>query len=153
MFLTPNPTSVRPDPPVFAPHPESACTVECTNNLDSINQKVSVLKIKGLKRSLCGTIVKDRDGDFEKVLERFCQPRTVSQHSIRRRERRLYVVRENRKILSPLNVKQYFNSRYSTRDFFFGFPLYLRPLLEWNLIVFFISNSFITQIFLVLYTE
>ena len=130
MFLTPNPTSTRPEPPLFTPHSELACTERCKNSLDTINNKVSVLKIKGMKRSLCGTVVKNTDCDFERVIERHCQPRTVTQHSIRRRNRRLYVVRENRRILSRLNVKQYFHSRYSTRDFHFGFPLYMKSLLE-----------------------
>ena len=126
LFLMPAHTAINFEPTVYQPHP--ACTDRCSENLTTGDNPVSVLRVKGLKRSLAGK--KWKEGDFEQVIERFCQPRTVSQYSIRRRNRKLFVVGEGRRVLSKLNVKQYFHSQYSDRDFFFGFPLYLKSFLE-----------------------
>ena len=106
----------------------SICTSACTDNLEANDNVRNILKIKGLKRNLTTKLITSRD--FQRVAERNCQPKRVIQHSIIRRERRIFVVAQNKVSLTNLCTKQYFSSQYSNKRCFFSFPLYLKSVIE-----------------------
>ena len=104
------------------------CTTSCYEDLESSKTVGFILKAKGLKRSLASKLIDNTD--FERSAERFCPPKRVLQHSIRRKDRRVFLVGSNKRALTFLNAKQYFARKFSTFQNDFGYPLYLKPLLE-----------------------
>ena len=106
----------------------TTCTSACTDGLEANDNVRNILKIKGLKRNLTSRLVTSRD--FQRVAERNCQPKRVIQHSIIRRERRIFVVAQNKVSLTNLCTKQYFHSYFSNKRCFFSFPLYLKSVIE-----------------------
>ena len=106
----------------------TVCSTSCYEDLDSCRNVGFILKAKGLKRSLASKLVDNTD--FERSSERHCPPKRVIQHSIRRKDRRVFVVGSERRALTFLNAKQFFSRKFSNPRNDFGYPLYLKPLLE-----------------------
>ena len=104
------------------------CTDKCNSDLLENANFQSILKIKGLKRSLADRLV--TASDFEKVTKRNCPPKRVLQHTIQRKDRKIYIVAQNKISLTYLCTKQYFSEAYKNKRCFFSFPLYLKSLLE-----------------------
>ena len=135
LYLEPRPVT-RPRPELsivtrtpFLPH--SVCELDvCGKDLNADGGRTEIVKCKGLKRSLAKLVLGPQNTDFERVAERCCPSRRVLQHAIRKVNQKIFVVGSERRVLTRYCSKQYFNSKYSTERFFFGFPLYLKSLLE-----------------------
>ena len=119
-----NSISLKPTNKKHVPH--DICTEACVKDLELIPK--TVLKAKGIKRNIAGKVLNNIS--FARVTQRRCNPIRVSQYSLKRQDRRIFLIQTKKRSLSCLNTKQYFNSLYETDRNFFGFPLYLKQLLE-----------------------
>ena len=117
--------SKQPERFLFDAHSE--CSAECEVDLDAVSSPL-VLKAKGLKRSIQGKVLNNRE--FQKVAQRQCPAKRVAQHTIKRQYRRAFLVFSNRRSLSNLNTKQYFSQKYRNHRIYVGFPLFLKDVLE-----------------------
>ena len=122
-----NNLSIQIDSPTpYKPH--DVCTDACSSGLQTTHDTRSILKIKGLKRNLAGKLVTSKD--FQRTAEYKCYPRTVVQHSIRRKNRRIFIIAQSKVSLTNLNTKQYFATKFSNKRCYFSFPLYLKSIIE-----------------------
>ena len=111
----------------YAPH--DVCTSVCdTNLLTKSDNQEHVLRVKGIKRSIQQKVL--TPALFQKTAERYCVPKKVVQHSLIRRNRRIFLVTQARKSFSRFCNKQYFNRSLSNANHQFSFPLYLKDLIE-----------------------
>ena len=115
-------------PPVYSPH--EICSPECDSNLLTHSNRNHVLRVKGIKRSIQQKVL--TPALFQKSAERFCTPKKIVQHSLIRRDRRIFLVSQTRKSFSRFCNKQYFHTKFATRNHQFSFPLYLKGLIELN---------------------
>ena len=105
----------------------NVCSEECSRNLMPADPR-SLIRVKGIKRSIQQKLI--TTFDFQKSAERLCEPRTVKQHSLIKRDRRIFLVAQSRRAFSRFCNKAYFNPLYSNKSHYFSFPLYLKPILE-----------------------
>ena len=111
----------------YSPH--EVCTSLCDANLlTNSSGQTHVLRVKGIKRSIQQKIL--TPALFQKTAERFCTPKKVTQHSLIRRNRRIFLISQARKSFSRFCNKQYFDRRLSNANHQFSFPLYLKSLIE-----------------------
>ena len=118
-LLTPNPVSS------FSNH--EVCTSNCTQNLIPLHER-NVVRIKGIKRSIQDKLLTTQD--FQRSAERGCPPKRVKQHSLIRRDRKIFLVSQTKRSFSLFCNKSYFDPRYSNASHYFSFPLYMKSLLE-----------------------
>ena len=111
----------------FTPHDQ--CTTECTENLLTHPKHTApIMKIKGVKRSIQQKILTPEH--FQRTSERFCTPLRIVQHSLIRRNRRIFLVSQSRLALTRFCNKAYFCKSHSTTDNHFSFPLFMKELVE-----------------------
>ena len=103
------------------------CSASCSTGLIPPN-KHSILRVKGVKRSLQKKVI--NASDFERTAQRLCTPKRLVQHSLIRKDRRIYLVSQTRRSLTRFCNKAYFDPRFSNKTSFFSFPLYMKSLLE-----------------------
>ena len=103
------------------------CSESCSANLIPPH-KHSILRVKGVKRSLQRKVIDA--SDFERTAQRQCAPKRIVQHSLIRRDRRIYLVSQTRRSLTRFCNKAYFDPRFSNKSHFFSFPLFMKSVLE-----------------------
>lgn len=111
---------------VYKPH--ETCTLACDIGLLTPSRHTPIMRVKGVKRSIQQKILTPQH--FQKTAERFCHPKRILQHSLIRRDRRMFLVSQSRQSFTRFCNKAYFTSRFSNKDHHFSFPLFMKELVE-----------------------